>query len=107
MEIVKYLKQQRPGKRLAIFGDGASYHNSQEFRELLKLINQEKPEEKWWINCLKFALNAPEQNPVEDIWLQTKNFMIAFYHLCSSFQIVKWLFKFFADGQIFDFPKLF
>ena len=92
---------------MAIFGDGTSHHNSQEFRELLKLINQEKPEEKWWINCLKFAPNAPEQNPVEDIWLQTKNFMIAFYHLCSSFKIVKWLFKFFADGQIFDFPKLF
>ena len=83
MEFVKYLKEQRPVKRLAIFGDGASYHNSQEFRELLKLINQEKPEEKWWINCLKFAPNAPEKNPVEDIWLQTKNFMIAFDHLCT------------------------
>jgi transposase len=92
---------------LVIFGDVASHHNYQYFRELLKLINQEKPEEKWWINCLKFSPNAPEKNPVEDIWLQTKNFMIAFYHLCSSFQIVKWLFKFFADGQIFDFPKLF
>ena len=33
--------------------------------------------------------------------------MIAFYHLCSSFKIVKWLFKFFVDGQIFDFSKLF
>ena len=58
---------------MAIFGDSASHHNSQDFRELLKLINQEKPEEKWLINCLKFALNAPEQNPIEDIWLQTKN----------------------------------
>ena len=85
MEFVKYLKEQIPGKRLAIFGDGASYHNSQEFRELLKLINQKKTEEKWWINYTKFAPNAPEQNPVEDIWLQTKNFMIAFDHLCSSF----------------------
>ena len=92
---------------MAIFGDGASYHNSQEFRELLKLINEEKPEEKWWINCLKFAPNAPEKKPVEDIWLQRKNFIITFYHLCSSFQIVKWLFEFFADGQIFYFPKLF
>ena len=70
---------------MAIFGDGATYHNSQEFREYLMLINQEKPEYKWWINCIKFAPNVPEQNPVEDIWLQTKNFMIAFYHLCSSF----------------------
>jgi hypothetical protein len=25
MEFVKYLKQQRQGKRLGIFGDGASY----------------------------------------------------------------------------------
>ncbi|MDE5092684.1 MAG: IS630 family transposase, partial [Trichodesmium sp. St11_bin5] len=32
---------------------------------------------------------------------------ITFYHLCSSFKVVKWLFKFFADGQIFNFPKLF
>ena len=55
----------------------------------------------------KICSECPRKNPVEDIWLQTKNFMIAFYHLCSSFKIVKWLFKFFADGQIFDFPKLF
>ena len=89
MEFVKYLKEQRSGKRLTIFGDGGSYRNSQDFREYLMLINQEKPEEKWWINCTKFAPNAPEQNPVEDIWLQTENFMIASYHLCSSFQIVK------------------
>ena len=59
MEFVKYLQQQRPEKRLAIFGDSASYYNSQQFRELLKLINQEKAEEKWWINCLTFAPNAP------------------------------------------------
>ena len=66
--MLKYLKEQRPGKRLAIFGEGASYHNSQEFREYLMLINQDLPEEKWLINCTTFAPNAPEQNPVEDIW---------------------------------------
>ena len=44
MEFVKSLKEQRPGKRLVIFWDGASYHNSQDFREYLMLINQEKPE---------------------------------------------------------------
>ena len=51
IEFVKYLKEQRPGKRLAIFWDGATYHNSQElppaeelrYREYLMLINQEKP----------------------------------------------------------------
>ena len=61
MEFVKYLKEQRPEKRLAIFWDGASYHNSQYFREYLMLINQEKPKKKWLINCLKFTPNDPEK----------------------------------------------
>ena len=26
---------------------------------------------------------CPRKNPVEDIWLQTKNFMIAFDRLCT------------------------
>jgi transposase len=106
IDFLKYLQRQRPGKRLAIFWDGASYHNSQEFREYLSEINQELSEEEWLINCTNFAPNAPEQNPVEDIWLQTKNFIRKFYHLGKSFQVVKWLFLFFANGQIFDFPKL-
>jgi hypothetical protein len=55
----------------------------------------------------KICSECPIKNPVEDIWLQTKKFMVAFYHLCSYFQIVKWLFNFFTDGQIFDLPKLF
>ena len=47
MEFVKYLQEQRLGKRQAIFGDGATYHNSQEFREYLMLINQDLP--KNWV----------------------------------------------------------
>ena len=74
---------------MAIFGDGATYHNYQEFREYLMLINQEKPEEKWLINCLTFAPNVPEQNPVEDIWLQTKNFIRQLDHFCSYLKVVK------------------
>lgn len=107
IDFLNYLQNKRPGKRLAIFWDGATYHNSQEFREYLTTINQDLSEEEWLITCTKFAPNAPEQNPVEDIWLQVKSFIRKFYYLCSSFTLVKWLFKFFADGQIFDFPKLF
>ncbi|NMG58854.1 IS630 family transposase [Geitlerinema sp. P-1104] len=106
INFIKYLRKQRPGQRLAIFWDGASYHNSEEFQEYLKQVNGELPEDKWLVHCTNFAPNAPEQNPVEDIWLQTKNFIRQFYHLCTSFKMVKGLFKFFADGQIFDFPKL-
>ena len=61
MEFVKYLKEQRSGKRLAIFGDGGSYRNSQDFREYLMLINQEKPEEKWLINCRLICSECPRK----------------------------------------------
>jgi transposase len=107
LKFLKYLQQKRKGKKLAIFWDGATYHDSQEFREYLNKINDNLSPEEWMINCTKFAPNGPEQNPVEDIWLQVKNFIRQFYHLCKSFKVVKWLFKFFADGQIFDFPKLY
>lgn len=107
IKFLQYLLSKRKGKRLAIFWDGATYHNSKKIREYLTIINQNLLEEEWLITCHKFAPNAPEQNPVEDIWLQVKNFIRQFYHLCKSFKVVKWLFKFFADGQIFDFPKLY
>ena len=61
---------------------------------------------EWLINCTKFAPNAPEQNLVEDIWLQTKNFSITFYHLCSSFKVVK-LFEVFCGWSNIQFPKTF
>jgi putative transposase len=44
MEFIKYLQQLELGKRLAIFWDEVTYHNSQEFRAYLMTINQEKPE---------------------------------------------------------------
>ncbi|NES83567.1 MAG: hypothetical protein F6K10_20355 [Moorea sp. SIO2B7] len=52
------------------------------------------------------APNVPEQNPVEYIWLQAKKILRQLSYLCTSFKRVKWLFMFFTDGQIFEFPKL-
>lgn len=107
IQFIKYLQSQRPRQRLAIFWDGASYHRSADFQNYLNSINQDLTQAQWQVICVRFAANAPEQNPVEDIWLQSKNFVRKFYHLCKSFKVVKWLFEFFAHGQIFDFPKLY
>ncbi|MBW4473711.1 MAG: IS630 family transposase, partial [Stenomitos rutilans HA7619-LM2] len=51
--------------------------------------------------------NDPKQNPIEDIWLQAKRCIRAYYHLCQSFNTVKFLFEFVTHRQTFDFPKLF
>jgi transposase len=50
--------------------------------------------------------HAPQQNPVEDIWLQAKNFLRKYWYLCRSFKIVKFLFEFFTKEHKFDFPKI-
>ncbi len=100
-EFLDYLQQQRSGQRIAVLWDRASYHRSTEFKEDLEKSNHNLSPAEWQVTCLLFAPNAPEQNPVEDIWLQTKNFVRKFYHLCQSFKVVKWLFEFFADRQLF------
>ena len=86
--------------------DGASYHRSDEVKEFLASVNAEHEPDKWPITCIRFAPNAPEQNPVEDVWLQAKNFLRKFWPLCKSFTVVKWLFRFCTNHQKFDFPKL-
>lgn len=103
---IKYLQTQRPGKKIALIWDGASYHKSKEIKDFLTTVNQEYEPLQWRITCIIFAPNAPEQNPVEDVWLQAKNFLRKFWWLGKSFVVVKWLFKFFTDHQKFDFPKL-
>jgi transposase len=56
--------------------DGASYHKYGEFRDYLSSVNSDKKPNDWSITCILFAPNAPQQNPVEDIWLQAKNFWL-------------------------------
>jgi transposase len=93
--------------RLIVFWDGASYHRGQEMKEFLDQVNQGLPSEQWKITCVRLAPNAPEQNPVEDIWLQGKRFIRTFARLCRQFRVVKLLFKLCLHLQTFTFPKAF
>jgi putative transposase len=98
---LKYIQSQRPGQRIAVIWDGASYHKSEQVKEYLESINSGLEESQWQITCILFAPNAPEQNSVEDIWLQAKNFVREYYHLCKSFQSVKKLFTLVNTCEIF------
>jgi transposase len=106
LEFLKYLQVQYPQQRLALFWDGASYHRSHEIKTYLQSVNVNLAENAWQITCTRLAPNAPEQNPVEDIWLQAKCFIRKCHHLCKSFAVVKFLFEFIIHRQVFDFPKL-
>ncbi len=78
LEFIKYLISLRPDSRIALIWDGVSYHRSQEVKQFLASVNQGCEPERWPITCIRFAPNAPEQNPVEDVWLQAKNFLRKF-----------------------------
>lgn len=103
---LKDLQSQCPGQRIAVIWDGASYHKSESMKTFLASVNHGYEFTHWRVTCILFAPNAPQQNPVEDVWLQAKNFLRKFWHLCKSFPVVKWLFKFITNHQKFDFPKL-
>jgi transposase len=106
VDFMKYLQDQNQGKRIALIWDGASYHRSQETKDFLAKTNDGKEESEWSFKCILFAPHSPEQNPVEDVWSQTKNFLRRCWFLCRSFSAVKYLFEFFANHQAFDFPKV-
>jgi len=99
-------QHQSPNQQLVLIWDGASYHRSEELRAYLNQVNADKPEAEWQIRCIAFAPNAPEQNPIEDIWLQAKTYLRQHYYRCETFAQVKQLFVQFLESYTFDFPKL-
>ena len=106
VEFLADLQQHYPGKRLAIIWDGASYHKFGQTPAYLAEVNQGLTEDDWQITCLLLAPHAPEQNPVEDVWLKGKTFIRNHAQLCSSFKDVKKLFVQALNEQTFEFSKL-
>jgi transposase len=94
-----------PEQKLLLIWDGASYHRGEEVKKLLAIENEGKEKEDWSITCHLFAPYAPEENPVEEIWLQVKNFIRRFYYICKKFSIVKRLFQLFFNFKLFNPPN--
>lgn len=104
---LKHLQATHPDKKLIILWDGASYHDGKEVKKYLDEVNEGIVEKKdWKITCLLFAPNAPEQNPVEDIWLRGKNFLRKHFYENKNFQQIKNHFFNFLNKRIFDFRKI-
>lgn len=94
------------GAKILLIWDGASYHKGSEMQKYLKEVNAGLEPQEWQVSCVLLAPNAPEQNPVEDIWLKGKNFLRRHFYENKTFAQVKESFFNFLNGQIFDFPKL-
>ena len=106
VQFLAKIKARHPQKKLLLIWDGATYHRGEEMQPFLTQENQGQSPEDWSITCCLFAPYAPEENPVEAIWRQVKNFIRRFYYLCQNFSIVKRLFQFFFDFCLFNPPNL-
>ena len=103
---VKHLRQRFQGRPLLLIWDGASYHRSDAVKADLREVNGERPEDEWRIHCFQLAPHAPEQNPMEDVWLAAKNHVRKLWEKLLTFWDVNRYFTTFVECQIFDFEKL-
>jgi putative transposase len=102
---VQHLQALHPNQKLMIIWDNASYHRGQDVQAYLEKMNQGLEPLDWKVTCLFFAPHAPDQNPVEDIWLRGKNFLRKHFYENKNFQQVKRTFVNFLNNRVFDFSK--
>lgn len=95
---LRWLEKLYPGKKLLLLWDGASYHRNGEIKEFLAQVNAGLSEEDWRVTLCPFAPNAPEQNPVEDLWLAGKNHVRRCFAQNKTFAQVKACFSSFVSS---------
>lgn len=106
VSFIKYLQSLYAGKNLVLIWDGAKYHCCKEVQAYLDTVNKGLEEKDWKVTCMVFAPHAPDQNPVEDVWLRGKNFLRKHFYENKTFQQVKTSFFNFLNERVFDFEKL-
>jgi len=94
---LRWIHDQYPDKKVIFLWDGASDHRDAQVKAFLAEVNGDKDESAWSILCIPFAPNAPDQNPVEDIWLQGKNYLRKCFAQNKTFAAVKKCFFQFLD----------
>lgn len=76
-------------------------------RDYLEGTNLHYARQDWPLTCIQFAPYAPEQNPIEHVWLRAKQYIRHQWHRCQdTFQSVTDLFEEAINTISFNFPKL-
>jgi transposase len=106
VDFLRKLIQKNPYQKILIFWDGAAYHKGELMREFLRELNADLSQKDWTVTCHLFAPYAPEENPIEAVWLQLKSLLRRCHRFCKNFSIIKRLFQLFVNLKLFNFPNL-
>ena len=93
-------------QKILIFWDNATYHKGEIMQEFLTQVNGNLSKKDWRVTYHLLAPYAPEENPIEAVWLQLKQLMRRCYRFCKKFTIIKRLFNLFVNLKLFNFPNL-
>jgi transposase len=86
---LKTLRCNFQGRRFLGIWDRASYHRGDLVKAYLKELNGARPEQERLIHLAYVAPNAPEQNPMEDVWVAAKRWIRKHFFLFETFKQVK------------------
>ena len=75
-------------------------------RSFSRRTNAGLSEADWKVTCMRFAPNAPEQNPTEDVWLKGKTHLRKQFAMNKTFAQVKRCFSTFLNALHFTSTKL-
>ena len=106
---VKFLKKlvaKFPTDRLLLLWDKATYHTGNLVKEYLGEINSGLAKKDWKLTLELLPTAAPEENPIETIWLKGKNHVRSMFDKCENFSDVKNIFEEYVSTNIFDFNKM-
>lgn len=103
IKFIAYLRAQHPNSQVAIIWDGAPYHTSNAIKEHLAELNQDLAADERLLSFIQFAPYAPEQNPVEPVWLKGKNYLREKAASITRFPEVVRLFLEHLNGKKFAF----
>jgi putative transposase len=104
VQCVTHVQALSPQAKLLFIWDGASDHKYADMQAYVHEVNQGVEKHEWRVTCELFEPNAPEQNPVEDIWLKGKNFLRKYFYTFPTFANIKKAFLHFLQTTTFDFP---
>jgi len=113
IDYLRYLLNEFGEQRLVIFGMALLITAPKRFEVSWKRLTRPYHSRNGKYTANAKAPNCPEQNPIEDIWLQVKTWVcsrsVSKRHFCAlipSFLYLKWMFEWFIRHTTFDFATL-
>lgn len=106
VKFLKHILSLFTGKKIILLWDKATYHTCREVKKYLKQINKGLEKKDWKLTLELLPTAAPEENPMETIWLKGKNFVRSMFEQCKSFSDVLNIFEEYISSNIFSFEKI-